>query len=111
MRPGGYPVGTPYNETFPGNFHLRRNLEHHVVSVTNNQSSLLVLQAPQSGPWFIASFLPKKSSEKITQKVTIIKKRESFNMNLHFMTTFEGVKHFLKNKEVNIIKYIDVKTE
>lgn len=30
-------------------------------------------------------------------------------MNLHFMTTFEGVKHFLKNKEVNIIKYIDVK--
>lgn len=71
VRPGGYPVGTPYNESFPGNFHLRRNLEHHVVSVTNNQSSLLVLQAPQSGPWFIASFLPKKSSEKITQKVTI----------------------------------------
>lgn len=41
----------------------------------------------------------------------LIKKWESFNMNLHFMTTFEGVKHFLKNKEVNIIKYIDVKTE
>lgn len=74
VRPGGYPVGTPYNESFPGDFHLRRNFEHHVVSVTNNQSSLLVLQAPQSGPWFIASFLPKKSSEKITQKVNLRKK-------------------------------------
>lgn len=104
VRPGGYPVGTPYNESFPGDFHLRRNFKHHVVSVTNNQSSLLVLQAPQSGPWFIASFLPKKSSEKITQKVNLRKKYNwSFKRNLYFMAPFEGVKKYFKNKEVNII--------
>lgn len=93
-------MGTPYNESFPRDFHLRRNFEHHVVSVTNNQSSLLVLQAPQSGPWFIASFLPKKSSEKITQKVNLRKKYNYFFKRiLYFMAPFEGVKkNFLRTK-------------
>ena len=69
VRAGGYPIGTPYNESFPDNFHPIRDFEYHVISITNNLSSPLVLQSPQPGPWFIAAFLPKKSSEKITQKV------------------------------------------
>ncbi|XP_062578596.1 post-GPI attachment to proteins factor 6-like isoform X1 [Saccostrea cucullata] len=68
VRPGGYPIGTPYNESFPDKFHLRTTLQHHVISITNNQSSVLVLPAPQSGTWYISAFLPKKSDEKITQK-------------------------------------------
>ncbi|XP_022315111.2 transmembrane protein 8B-like isoform X5 [Crassostrea virginica] len=68
VRAGGYPIGTPYNESFPDNFHPIRDFEYHVISITNNLSSPLVLQSPQPGPWFIAAFLPKKSSEKITQK-------------------------------------------
>ncbi|XP_048763227.1 transmembrane protein 8B-like isoform X2 [Ostrea edulis] len=76
IRPGGYPIGTPYNESFPANFYLMRKFEHHITSLTNNQSSLLVLPTPQSGMWYISSFLPKKSDEKITQKGVDEKKCE-----------------------------------
>jgi len=59
---------SPYNETYPENFYLKRTDLHYVEVQSNNISYYRRLPNPKSGDWFMAAFLPK-SKEKITQKV------------------------------------------
>ena len=66
IRHGSYPLATPYNETYPANFHVKKS--HFLQLTTNNISFPYPIQTPRPGPWFLAGFLPRKEN-KVTQAV------------------------------------------
>ncbi|XP_076086209.1 post-GPI attachment to proteins factor 6-like isoform X1 [Mytilus galloprovincialis] len=61
IRQGSYPLVTPYNETYPENFHIEDS--HHLKLTTNNVTLPYSIKMPKSGSWFLGGFLPRAQKQ------------------------------------------------
>ncbi|CAG2218559.1 Transmembrane protein 8B,Post-GPI attachment to proteins factor 6 [Mytilus edulis] len=61
IRHGSYPLVTPYNETYPENFHIEDS--HHLKLTTNNVTLPYSIKMPKSGSWFLGGFLPRAQKQ------------------------------------------------
>lgn len=61
IRHGSYPLVTPYNETYPENFHIDDS--HHLKLTTNNVTLPYSIKMPKSGSWFLGGFLPRAQKQ------------------------------------------------
>ena len=76
LEHGGLPLVAPYNESYPADFFLGRSHLHHETITTNNLSHPLIVTNPVPGPWYVAAFLPKGTTSKITQAVSQFENEE-----------------------------------
>lgn len=70
IRHGSYPLVTPYNETYPENFHIDDS--HHLKLTTNNVTLPYSIKMPKSGSWFLGGFLPRAQKQYLQAVIEII---------------------------------------